>query len=195
MAQRSDHRDGQHQRRFTDRFAAVDDAVLGRVGQQCHAEVMRCIPDGGDLVRGWPVRQQVTPWTPYQRLAGQPPESLDVPAFDLADVDGRQQRLTDIVEDVDAADTVLASQARDFDLDILFAFTYVPGFFAKAGYREIDRGLLPLKAWKDCLRCPKFTACDEIAVVRELKPGVTLTAGERAAVEPGLVQLPSLRAN
>jgi amino-acid N-acetyltransferase len=29
---------------------------------------------------------------------------------------------------------------------------------------------LPLKAWKDCLRCPKFQACDEIAVLRILRP-------------------------
>lgn len=77
---------------------------------------------------------------------------------------------------------------------MLFAFTYVPGFFAKAGYREIDRGLLPLKAWKDCLRCPKFTACDEIAVVRELRPGLLKEAAARA-IEPELVQLPMLRAN
>ncbi|MCL4796391.1 MAG: N-acetyltransferase [Bryobacteraceae bacterium] len=88
----------------------------------------------------------------------------------------------------------LEREAREFDLDILFAFTYVPGFFAKTGYREIDRGLLPLKAWKDCLRCPKFTACDEIAVVRELKPGVALPAAS-IAVERDLVQLPVIRSN
>jgi len=88
----------------------------------------------------------------------------------------------------------LEREAREFDLDILFAFTYVPGFFAKAGYREIDRGLLPLKAWKDCLRCPKFTACDEIAVVRELKPGVALSP-QSQAVESVLVPLPVLPSN
>jgi amino-acid N-acetyltransferase len=88
----------------------------------------------------------------------------------------------------------LEREAREFDLDILFAFTYVPGFFAKAGYREIDRGLLPLKAWKDCLRCPKFTACDEIAVVRELKPGVTLSPPSQT-VESVLVPLPVLPSN
>ena len=65
----------------------------------------------------------------------------------------------------------LDAEARDFDLDALFAFTYVPGFFAKLGYRQVDRGELPLKAWKDCLRCPKFQCCDEIAVLKELKPG------------------------
>jgi hypothetical protein len=46
----------------------------------------------------------------------------------------------------------------------------VEGFFAKAGFHEVERGELPLKAWKDCLRCPKFQACDEIAVVKVLRP-------------------------
>jgi hypothetical protein len=57
-----------------------------------------------------------------------------------------------------------------YGLDAVFAFTYVPGFFAKVGFNEVERGELPLKAWKDCLRCPKFHACDEIAVLRELRP-------------------------
>lgn len=83
----------------------------------------------------------------------------------------------------------LEREGKEFDLDVLFAFTYVPGFFAKAGYREIDRGALPLKAWKDCLRCPKFTACDEIAVIKELKPGANL-ANHARVVEQELVQIP-----
>lgn len=62
----------------------------------------------------------------------------------------------------------LIEEARTFDLGALFAFTYVPGFFGKMGFHEVERGELPLKAWKDCLRCPKFNSCDEIAVVRVL---------------------------
>lgn len=58
----------------------------------------------------------------------------------------------------------LEREAARYGLTSLFAFTYVPGFFAKLGYSQVDRGLLPQKAWKDCLRCPKFQACDEIAV-------------------------------
>lgn len=63
----------------------------------------------------------------------------------------------------------LEDEARAFDLQALFAFTYVPGFFRKLGYREVDRGELPLKAWKDCLKCPKFQACDEIAMLKPLR--------------------------
>jgi amino-acid N-acetyltransferase len=64
----------------------------------------------------------------------------------------------------------LVYEAKLYGLDAVFAFTYVPGFFARVGFHEVERGELPLKAWKDCLRCPKFEACDEIAVVRVLRP-------------------------
>ena len=64
----------------------------------------------------------------------------------------------------------LVYEAKLYGLDAAFAFTYVPGFFARVGFHEVERGELPLKAWKDCLRCPKFHACDEIAVVRVLRP-------------------------
>ncbi len=64
----------------------------------------------------------------------------------------------------------LVSEAKHYGLDAVFAFTYVPGFFGKLQFHEVERGELPLKAWKDCLRCPKFQSCDEIAVVRVLRP-------------------------
>jgi amino-acid N-acetyltransferase len=62
----------------------------------------------------------------------------------------------------------LEREASTYGITSLFAFTYVPGFFSKLGYAQVDRGLLPQKAWKDCLRCPKFQNCDEIAVHKQL---------------------------
>ncbi len=66
----------------------------------------------------------------------------------------------------------LEREALDNGLDALFAFTYSPAFFSKLGFFEVERGELPLKTWKDCLRCPKFHSCDEIAVLKRLQPGV-----------------------
>lgn len=63
---------------------------------------------------------------------------------------------------------LLEKEAAATGVSSLFAFTYVPGFFSKLGYSHVDRGLLPQKAWKDCLRCPKFQNCDEIAVHKNL---------------------------
>ena len=64
----------------------------------------------------------------------------------------------------------LMAEARAYALDAVFAFTYVPEFFHKMGFEVTERGILPLKAWKDCLRCPKFQYCDEIAMVCVLEP-------------------------
>ncbi|MBN8734112.1 MAG: N-acetyltransferase [Acidobacteria bacterium] len=84
----------------------------------------------------------------------------------------------------------LEREARECDLATLFAFTYVPGFFVKLGFDQVDRGVLPLKAWKDCLSCPKFQNCDEIAMLKklrqvELKPAPALLGP--------FVQLPVVR--
>jgi amino-acid N-acetyltransferase len=94
----------------------------------------------------------------------------------------------------------LEQQARECELEMLFAFTYVPRFFEKLGYREVDRSELPLKAWKDCLRCPKFQCCDEVAMVKYLdQPEAVERAlrGEMTAFhrdpEANLIQLPVLK--
>ncbi len=63
----------------------------------------------------------------------------------------------------------LVEEAEAYELDAVFAFTYVVGFFNRVNFQEVERGMLPLKAWKDCLRCPKFQACDEVAVLRILR--------------------------
>ncbi len=87
----------------------------------------------------------------------------------------------------------LESDARAHDLQALFAFTYVPGFFEKLGFEEVDRGELPLKAWKDCLRCPKFQACDEIAMLKRLKPDADIRLSKTLTGFSELVQFPVLR--
>jgi len=63
----------------------------------------------------------------------------------------------------------LEQEALHAGLHSLFAFTYVPGFFRRLGFHEVDRGHLPLKAWRDCLRCPKFQCCDEVAVFKAMR--------------------------
>lgn len=89
----------------------------------------------------------------------------------------------------------LEAEAREHELESLFAFTYVPEFFAKLGFAEVERGELPLKAWKDCVRCPKFQDCDEIAVIKRLRPA---TLGKQFQWPPNaapqeLIQLPHVR--
>ncbi len=85
----------------------------------------------------------------------------------------------------------LEEEARQNGLQSIFAFTYVPGFFAKLGFNEVDRGELPLKVWKDCLRCPKFQCCDEIAVLKALCNPVAPKVRIKPDRHPGLVALPT----
>jgi amino-acid N-acetyltransferase len=82
----------------------------------------------------------------------------------------------------------LEEEAIHNDLHAIFAFTYVPDFFRKLGFHQVDRGLLPLKVWKDCLFCSKFECCDEIAVLKALTPDPLLPVPLDFSAE--LVQLP-----
>jgi amino-acid N-acetyltransferase len=74
----------------------------------------------------------------------------------------------------------LEAEAQDSHLEAIFAFTYAPGFFRKLGFSEVERGDLPLKAWKDCIRCPKFHCCDEIAMLKPLRGEIMPMAQSRS---------------
>ncbi len=52
----------------------------------------------------------------------------------------------------------------------VFALTYVPGFFEKLGFERVEKALLPRKVWTECVYCPKFADCTEIAVLYTLTP-------------------------
>ena len=62
----------------------------------------------------------------------------------------------------------LIEKARTENLSQVFALTLAPGFFQKMGFRTVEHRNLPMKVWKDCVACPKFGNCDEIAMVLDL---------------------------
>jgi RNA 3'-terminal phosphate cyclase (ATP) len=49
----------------------------------------------------------------------------------------------------------------------IFTLTYRPGYFERFGFATIDKQELPQKIWKDCIKCAKFTCCDETALIRD----------------------------
>jgi amino-acid N-acetyltransferase len=55
--------------------------------------------------------------------------------------------------------------AAGVGIDRVFALTYVPGFFERMGFVRIDKALLPRKVWTECVYCPKFHGCTEVAVI------------------------------
>jgi amino-acid N-acetyltransferase len=62
----------------------------------------------------------------------------------------------------------LIEKARAENISQVFALTLAPGFFQKMGFRAVEHKDLPMKVWKDCVACPKYGNCDEIAMVLDL---------------------------
>jgi amino-acid N-acetyltransferase len=62
----------------------------------------------------------------------------------------------------------LVEQARAAGFEQVCALTLVEGFFNKLGFVTADRWTIPPKIWHECIYCPKFDACDEIAVMMNL---------------------------
>ncbi len=62
----------------------------------------------------------------------------------------------------------LLSEAREWEIDRVFCFTYEPKFFSRFGFVRVEHRSLPLKVYNECFHCPKFNTCDEIAMVLDL---------------------------
>jgi amino-acid N-acetyltransferase len=59
-------------------------------------------------------------------------------------------------------------EAKRLQIPKLFLLTYQDMFFVKCGFKVVDKKELPQKIWSDCIRCPKFPECDEIAMIRRI---------------------------
>ena len=59
-------------------------------------------------------------------------------------------------------------EARLLGLKRVFCLTYKPDFFARFGFRLVDKSELPHKVWGDCIKCVKFPDCDENAMILDL---------------------------
>jgi amino-acid N-acetyltransferase len=62
----------------------------------------------------------------------------------------------------------LIREADGFGVKTVFALTMTPEFFEKLGFRESPKERFPTKVWRDCLRCDRFSCCNEKAVTLEL---------------------------
>lgn len=50
----------------------------------------------------------------------------------------------------------------------LFVLTYRPEYFRKFGFKRIKNSSLPHKIWAECIRCPNFPDCEEIAMMKNI---------------------------
>lgn len=68
-------------------------------------------------------------------------------------------------------------------------FTRIPDYFAKLGFTVVPLSDLPDKIYKDCLKCPKLNACDEVAMVKGEVPKMTILQQARLFARPVLARL------
>lgn len=63
---------------------------------------------------------------------------------------------------------MLIEEGKVLGVKTFFTLTYQPEFFGCLLFKEITKDQLPHKVWKDCINCPKFPNCDEIAMMRKI---------------------------
>lgn len=64
--------------------------------------------------------------------------------------------------------TACIEEAKELGAKKVFALTYKPDFFRKFGFRTIRNSDLPHKVWAECINCPKFPDCREVALLKVL---------------------------
>lgn len=60
----------------------------------------------------------------------------------------------------------LVKDAEDLGIHQVFALTYQVPFFKCCGFSEVSKDEMSPKVWKECINCPKFPNCDEVAMIR-----------------------------
>ena len=79
---------------------------------------------------------------------------------------------------------VLMREAEHHHVRGVCLFTRIPGYFAKLGFASAELTDLPDKIYKDCLKCPKLNACDEVAMVKGELPKMTVLQQARMFARP-----------
>ncbi|MBL7081613.1 MAG: N-acetyltransferase [Candidatus Omnitrophica bacterium] len=64
--------------------------------------------------------------------------------------------------------TAVLGEAKELGIKSVFTLTYIPEYFKKFGFRRINKERLPQKVWVDCINCPRFPDCKEIAMIKRL---------------------------
>jgi len=59
-------------------------------------------------------------------------------------------------------------EARTLGVKRVFVLSDSPSYFINMGFSAVDKKVLPQKVWFDCVKCPKFPDCDEVALIKEV---------------------------
>ncbi|MDD5431982.1 MAG: N-acetyltransferase [Candidatus Omnitrophica bacterium] len=64
--------------------------------------------------------------------------------------------------------SVCIKEAKELGSKRVFVLTYHQKYFNKLGFKRIKHDDLPHKIWAECINCPKFPNCQEIALVKNI---------------------------
>ncbi len=57
-------------------------------------------------------------------------------------------------------------EAKELGAEEILVLTYIPEFFKKAGFKEIEKEKIPEhKIWLDCVKCIHFPVCNEVSLI------------------------------
>ncbi|MDR0622298.1 MAG: N-acetyltransferase [Deltaproteobacteria bacterium] len=107
------------------------------------------------------------------RVPGEPSRLAGVAALQVAWEDLAEVRSLAVIPEsrglglAQELTKALEKEARELGIRRMFVLTYVPGFFAKLGYREVSLDTLPQKIWAVCFNCVHYPDCKEIALVKD----------------------------
>lgn len=59
-------------------------------------------------------------------------------------------------------------EAEGFGAKKIFVLTYQPEYFRKFGFKKVKHAQLPHKVWAECINCPKFPDCREVALLKKI---------------------------
>lgn len=60
-------------------------------------------------------------------------------------------------------------EAKHYNLKEVLVLTYKKALFEFLGFKEVEKSLIPNhKIWADCIKCKRFPACDEIALIKKV---------------------------
>ncbi len=60
-------------------------------------------------------------------------------------------------------------EAKEMGISKVFVLTTAVSFFKGCGFLEVDKRILPHKVWRDCIKCPRFPECNEVAMIKNLE--------------------------
>lgn len=63
---------------------------------------------------------------------------------------------------------VCLKEAKDIGVRQVFVLTYNPQYFRRFGFRRVKNDTLPHKIWAECINCPKFPNCKEVALIKDI---------------------------